>query len=44
MPVSDSGDLRRRVIIACFTKEGSQRQLAERFKQGQMLTGFVYKT
>ncbi|MDB9318016.1 helix-turn-helix domain-containing protein [Nodularia spumigena] len=32
MPVSYSGDLRRRVIIAWFAKEGSQRQLAERFK------------
>ena len=32
MPVSYSGDLRRRVIIAWEAKEGSQRQLAERFK------------
>ncbi len=32
MPVSYSGDLRRRVIKACVAKEGSQRQLAERFK------------
>lgn len=32
MPVSYSGDLRRRVITACVGKEGSQRQLAERFK------------
>jgi transposase len=32
MPVSYSGDLRRRVIIAWEAKEGSQRQLAQRFK------------
>ncbi len=32
MPVSYSGDLRRRVIKAWEAKEGSQRQLAERFK------------
>ena len=32
MPVSYSSDLRRRVIIAWEAKEGSQRQLAERFK------------
>ena len=32
MPVSYSGDLRSRVITACVAKEGSQRQLAERFK------------
>ena len=32
MPVSYSGDLRRRVIIAWEGKEGSQPQLAERFK------------
>ncbi|WP_248277700.1 hypothetical protein [Brasilonema sp. UFV-L1] len=32
MPVSYSGDLRRRVIIACVAKEGSQRQLTQRFK------------
>ncbi|MDF5724756.1 MAG: helix-turn-helix domain-containing protein [Rhizonema sp. PD37] len=32
MPVSYSGDLRRRVIRAYVAKEGSQRQLAERFK------------
>ena len=32
MPVSYSGDLRRRVISAWETKEGSQRQLAQRFK------------
>ena len=32
MPVSSSGDLRRHVIIAWEAKEGSQRQLAQRFK------------
>lgn len=32
MPVSYSGDLRRRVISAWEAKEGSQRQLAQRFK------------
>ncbi|WP_375476999.1 transposase, partial [uncultured Nostoc sp.] len=32
MPVSYSGDLRCRVIKAWEAKEGSQRQLAERFK------------
>ncbi len=32
MPVSYSGDLRRRVIVAWEGKEGSQRQLAQRFK------------
>lgn len=32
MPVSYSGDLRRRVIDAYEAKEGSQRQLAQRFK------------
>jgi transposase len=32
MPVSYSEDLRRRVITAWEAKEGSQRQLAERFK------------
>ena len=32
MPVSYSGDLRRRVITAWEAKEGSQRQLAQRFK------------
>ncbi len=32
MPVSYSGDLRCRVIISWEAKEGSQRQLAERFK------------
>ena len=32
MPVSYSGDLRRRVIEAYVAKEGSQRQLAQRFK------------
>lgn len=32
MPVSYSGDLRRRVIGAYVAKEGSQRQLAQRFK------------
>ncbi len=32
MPVSYSGDLRCRVITAWLSKEGSQRQLAERFK------------
>ena len=32
MPVSYSGDLRRRVITAWLSKEGSQRKLAERFK------------
>ena len=32
MPVSYSSDLRRPVIIAWEAKEGSQRQLAERFK------------
>jgi len=32
MPVSYSSDLRPRVIIAWEAKEGSQRQLAERFK------------
>ena len=32
MPVSYSGDLRRRAIAACVAKEGSQRQLAQRFK------------
>lgn len=32
MPVAYSGDLRRRVIEACVAKEGSQRQLAQRFK------------
>ncbi|WP_414590209.1 helix-turn-helix domain-containing protein [Scytonema sp. PCC 10023] len=32
MPVSYSGDLRRRVITGWLSKEGSQRQLAERFK------------
>lgn len=32
MPVSYSGDLRSRVITAYIAKEGSQRQLPERFK------------
>ena len=32
MPVSYSKDLRERVIMACVAKEGSQRQLAQRFK------------
>lgn len=32
MPVSYSGDLRRRVIAAWEAKEGSQRHLAQRFK------------
>lgn len=32
MPVAYSGDLRRRVIDAYEAKEGSQRQLAQRFK------------
>lgn len=32
MPVSYSGDLRSRVIAAYVAKEGSQRQLAQRFK------------
>jgi transposase len=32
MPVSSSGDLRGRVIAAYVAKEGSQRQLAQRFK------------
>ncbi|MEH2349945.1 MAG: helix-turn-helix domain-containing protein [Nostoc sp.] len=32
MPVSYSGDLRSRVITEDVAKEGSQRQLAERFK------------
>ncbi len=32
MPVSYSGDLRRRVLAAWEAKEGSQRQLAQRFK------------
>ena len=32
MPVAYSEDLRRRVIAAWETKEGSQRQLAQRFK------------
>lgn len=32
MPVSYSGDLRRRVISAWEAKEGSQRHLAQRFK------------
>ncbi|MEI1376424.1 helix-turn-helix domain-containing protein [Nostoc sp. UHCC 0926] len=32
MPISYSGDLRIRVITAYVAKEGSQRQLAERFK------------
>ena len=32
MPVAYSGDLRRRVIEAWVGKEGSQRQLAQRFK------------
>ncbi|MHC5614889.1 MAG: helix-turn-helix domain-containing protein [Nostoc sp.] len=32
MPISYSGDLRSRVITAYVAKEGSQRQLAERFK------------
>ena len=32
MSVSYSGDLRRRVIEAYVAKEGSQRQLAQRFK------------
>lgn len=32
MPVSYSEDLRRRVIAAWLAKEGSQRQVAQRFK------------
>ncbi len=32
MPVAYSGDLRRRLIDAYEAKEGSQRQLAQRFK------------
>ncbi|MBW4597955.1 MAG: hypothetical protein KME46_34895, partial [Brasilonema angustatum HA4187-MV1] len=32
MPISYSRDLRCRVITACVAKEGSQRQLAQRFK------------
>lgn len=32
MPVSYSKDLRERVIMAYVAKEGSQRQLAQRFK------------
>ena len=32
MPVAYSADLRRRVIEAYVAKEGSQRQLAQRFK------------
>ncbi|MBN4005550.1 helix-turn-helix domain-containing protein [Nostoc sp. LPT] len=32
MPISYSRDLRERVIMACVAKEGSQRQLAQRFK------------
>lgn len=32
MPASYSEDLRRRVIAACLAKEGSQRQMAKRFK------------
>lgn len=32
MPVSYSEDLRRRVIAAWLAKEGSQRQMAQRFK------------
>ena len=32
MPVAYSVDLRRRVIAAWENKEGSQRQLAQRFK------------
>ena len=32
MPVAYSGDLRRRVVDAYEAKEGSQRQLAQRFK------------
>lgn len=32
MPISYSGDLRRRVIAAWEANEGSQRQLAQRFK------------
>ncbi|MDH6060722.1 hypothetical protein NWP17_09755 [Chrysosporum bergii ANA360D] len=33
MPVWYSGDLRHRVIIAWEAKEGSQRQLAQRFTE-----------
>ncbi|MEH1893307.1 MAG: helix-turn-helix domain-containing protein [Nostoc sp.] len=32
MPISYSKDLRERVIMAYVAKEGSQRQLAQRFK------------